>query len=385
MEKLNNDKVYLVITPFFPEPDDWHGPYVLDQVKALMRVSDYNVVVMRPCAAWQKPKDYEVDGVKVYRFKDYTIPSNLMPNRISDWLSALSLFSKLKRIGIDVKNVAVCHAHVAGLGHYALSVKKKNPDCLAVVQHHGFDVFSVTDGRLSSKKWHERLCISYGTRICNSVDLNIGVSRKTLDYVKQYPGVRLKNEYVLYNGVDTTKFYPAKEKQNNDFFTIGCIANFWPLKDQMTLITAAERLINDGQPVSVRFIGTGETRQGCERYVAEHNLQKFISFENEVMHNELPAFYQSLDLFVLPSYWEAFGCVYTESYACGVPFIGVKGQGISEIIPVEDQDKWLIDKGDDARLSGLIKSYMVSRPTQKLCAPYKITALVEQFINRIGG
>ena len=45
-----------------------------------------------------------------------------------------------------------------------------------------------------------------------------------------------------------------------------------------------------------------------------------------MMHENLPSFYQSLDLFVLPSYYEAFGCVYAEAYSCGVPFIAVKNQ-----------------------------------------------------------
>lgn len=382
---MNNIQLfYLIFTPFFPESNDWHGPYVLDQVKALMRVSDYNVVVLKPCVPWHKAVDYEIDGVKVYRFKDYTIPSHLLPNRFSDTLSAWSLFNKLKRIGIDVNNVAVCHAHVAGLGHYALSVKKKNPKCLSVVQHHGFDVFSLTDGRLANAKWHERLCIRYGTRICNAADLNIGVSQKTLDYVKQHPGVQLKNEYVLYNGVDTSKFYPPKEKPQNDCFTIGCIANFWPLKDQMTLIKAVERLVIEGDnDIKVRFIGTGTTRYECERYIQEHSMAKHFQFDNEVMHDKLLAFYQSLDLFVLPSYWEAFGCVYTEAYACDVPFIGVKGQGISEIIPEQDQDKWLIEKGDDLQLSTLIKTYIANRPKQFLSCPYQIDNLVQDYISFI--
>lgn len=376
---MNN--IYLVITPFFPSPDDWHGPYVLDQVKALNRVSDYKVVVMKPCATWEKPVDYEIDGVKVYQFSQYTIPSNLFPNQVSDWLSTRSMFRKLKNMGLSVKDVAVCHGHVTNFGIYPLAVKKRNPSCLAVVQHHGFDVMSITDGKLANYKWHEQRCIRHGTRICNAVDLNIGVSQKTLDYVKQYPNVHLKKEYVLYNGVDTTKFYPPTEKKQNDCFTIGCIANFWPLKDQMTLIRAVEKLVKQGRNnILVRFIGTGATREACEQYVAEHALTSYFSFEKEVMHDQLLEFYQSLDLFVLPSYWEAFGCVYTEAYACGVPFIGVKGQGISEIIPEKERNLWLIEKGDDLYLSELIQNYINNSPKQRLSSPYEIDSLVQNYL-----
>lgn len=383
-KNMNEKKIYLVITPFFPEPDSFRGPYVLDQVKALMRVSDYQVVVMKPYVPWHKAVDYEIDGVTVHRFRQYTIPSNLLPNKVNDWISAQSMFRKLRRMGIHASDIAVCHTHVTALGAYALAVKKRNRQCVAIAQHHGFDVMSVTDGRFASHKWHERLCIQYGTRICNAVDINIGVSQKTLDYVKSYPGVQIKKEYVLYNGVDTNKFYPPKEKVHNERFTIGCIGNFWPLKDQMTLIKAVERLVSSGQKdVRVRFIGTGATRGDCEQYVASHGLGDYFSFENEVMHDKLLAFYQSLDLFVLPSYWEAFGCVYTEAYACGVPFIGVKGQGISEIIPAEEQDRWLIEKGDDKRLAEIILDYKKNKREQHLSCPWGISELVNEYVKQI--
>ena len=48
-------------------------------------------------------------------------------------------------------------------------------------------------------------------------------------------------------------------------------------------------------------------------------------------------FYNSIDLFVLPSYYEALGCVYLESWATNTPFIGIEGQGISELISRSDR------------------------------------------------
>ena len=377
-------KVYLVVTPFFPEPDNFRGPYVLDQVKAIQRISDYRVVVIKPYPFGKKSSDYEIDGMRVYRCPSWNLPSNIWQNKLCDYFSANSLKSKLKEIGVDIKDIAVCHTHVASLGFYALAIKKSNPNCMSVVQHHGFDVFGVTDGKLVEYKWHENHCVRYGRDICNAMDLNIGVSKKTLDYVKSYPGVQLRKEYVLYNGVDTTKFYPPQQKVKNQNFTVGCIANFWPLKDQMTLIRAVERLVIGGmENILVRFIGTGSTRGECETYVRENKLCKHFSFEDEVMHDQLLSFYQSLDLFILPSYWEAFGCVYTEAYACGVPFIAVKGQGISEIISEDDADRWLIDKGDEKKLAELIRLYVNGNSKQILSVPFQINQLVNSYLTQI--
>lgn len=375
-------KIYLIVTPFFPEPLDFHGPYVLDQAKALMRVGDYKVVVVKPYVFWKRAEDYVIDGVQVLRCPSWSPPSNILPNRLSDALSVRSLKRKLKSKGILLSDIIACHSHVASMGFYSVAFQRSVKDCRGIVQHHGFDVMGITDGVFANMKWHEKLCIRRGIRICNTVSLNVGVSRKILEYLKSYPGVKLQDEYVLYNGVDTTKFYPAQGKAKNKPFAIGCIANFWPLKDQMTLIKAVERLVADGRKdLLVRFIGSGMTRPGCEKYVAEHKLSDYFSFENEVMHDQLLAFYQSLDLFVLPSYWEAFGCVYTEAYACGVPFIGVKGQGISEIIPDNEKDRWLIGKGDDKGLARLISEFMCSPCPQRLNNAYKIDNLVGRYVD----
>lgn len=359
---------------------------MLDQVKAIERNSDYRVIVLMPSSFYHPDGDYEYDGIKVFRFTDYNLPSNLWPNVFTDRLSIKSMFGKLRQIGVDIDSIAVAHAHVTRFGIWANALKRRNPKIISVVQHHGFDVMTLTDGRLADYGFHKRHCISYGRRICNEADINVGVSRKTLEYVKAVPGIHLKNEYVLYNGVDTSIFNPGlRPRSKTEYFTIGCIANFWELKDQMTLIRAVERLVNDGCPkIRVIFIGTGYTRQMCEEYVRSHGLSDIFEFRNEVMHHELPEFYRSIDLFVLPSYWEAFGCVYTEAYACGVPFIGVKGQGISEIVLNECTNRWLIDKGDDLKLSQLIMQ-CICNPLEmpKLNTEIGIDVLIKRFLKSI--
>lgn len=377
---------YVCITPFFPSAESFRGSYVLDQVKAIERNSDFKVIVLMPTLFYNKDEDYEYDGIKVYRFIDYNMPSNIWPNALTDALSVRSMLNKLAKIGININDIAVAHGHVTRFGVWANALKHRNTQIKSIVQHHGFDVMSVTDGRLAEFEFHKRHCIKYGVKICNEADLNIGVSKKTLEFVKSIFGIRIKDDYVLYNGVDINKFNPGNNvNKQSGVFTVGCVANFWKLKDQMTLIKAVERLVNaEIKGMKVIFIGTGYTREQCEEYVNSHNLTSFFEFRKEVNHNKLPDFYRNLDLFVLPSYWEAFGCVYTEAYACGVPFIGVKGQGISEIVANECQDRWLIDKGDDARLAMLIKQCMDDPECRTvLNISIDIDVLIKRFLRAI--
>lgn len=383
---MKDKPIYLIITGLLPEPGVWQGSYVEDQAKALIREGTYRVVVMKPYSFYAKGEDYDLSHFRVLRFKDYTLPSRIYPNSICDKLSGRSLLAKLKKEGIDPKQIAVCHTHVTSNAHYALAIKKANPKCLAIVQHHGFDVMCVTDGKLSEKQWHKALCVRYGVKMCNAMDINIGVSHQALQYVHDNPGINLKREFVLYNGVDTSIFTPkARVNEHKPLFTIGCIANFWPLKDQMTLLRALNVLVTDGERnIKVKFVGHGATLGMCQQYVTDHNLQDYVDFLSEVGHEQLPAFYQSLDLFVLPSYWEAFGCVYTEAYASGVPFVGVKGQGIGEIIPEEEQDRWLIGKGDYQHLAEIILRVMKNpKETQRLTQSMDIDDTIGTYVKQI--
>lgn len=374
---------YLVITPFFPSKANFVGPYVLDQVKTIKELSSYEVTVLKPKPLFSKLQDYKFDGVAVHYFKRVVLPSNILPGLFKK-LSSYFFLKKLKQLNIEVKQIEVVHSHVTENGFYANCLKTQNTKIKTIVQHHGFDVLSLESGKLSNWLWHRNWVKNYGISICNPIDLHIGVSDKTLSCVAAFSDIKMKSTYVLYNGVDSNKFYPIKGLKDRQIFKIGCIANFWPLKDQMTLIKAAHELTKQGMNnLNVVFIGTGTLLETCKKYVVKHQLQKQITFQKEVMHKELNTFYNTLDLFVLPSFHEAFGCVYTEAYACGVPFVGVKRQGIAELIPAADIDTWLIDKGDAVKLAEIILNFRTYKIKQKLLHNHEIKGLITLFLNKL--
>ena len=154
-------------------------------------------------------------------------------------------------------------------------------------------------------------------------------------------------------------FYDKKNKSSN-VYTIGCISNFGRMKDQVTLLKALNILVKEHNLIKIRviFIGTGETFQSCKQFVSDNQLDSYVTFKDEVDHTNLNDFYNTLDLFVLPSYFEALGCVYMEALQVGLPIIGIKEQGIDEIIHDEDKNKFLIHPGDYIKLSELIQYHI---------------------------
>lgn len=165
---------------------------------------------------------------------------------------------------------------------------------------------------------------------------------------------------------------------------IGCIGNFADWKDQLSLLAAIKILKDMGYDIKVRFVGSGPELEKCRAYVKENGLADCVTFEKEVRHEELANFYRALDLFVLPSYHEGFGCVFTEAHSCGVPFITCEGQGMDDLIPTEDREKWLCKQRDPEDLSKKISAYLVNRWEQCLSEDQDIDFLVSKFIDNVG-
>ena len=410
-------KYYLCVTPFFPGPDNWRGSYVLDQVKAIARNSDYKVVVFATHPLNEKVVDYVRDGIQVYSIRPLLMPSYIL-NGLTEGIVGRLFVRKLRQVGITPMNVAFVHCHTASHAAFGFGVRKANPKAKVLIQFHDLDPYTLRNGKWAEKRWNVRYRAWKSLAAFERADLLISISTpvqdnllafpkarpqetypsylERLEHLKDFPSLKSRKTYILYNGVDTSLFYP-KEKVQRDVFRIGCIANFGDLKDHITLIKAFELFVRANTNPSIGsggtgtnhtnikllLLGTGETRAMCEAYIKEHGLEQYVEWPKEVAHDKLPEYYRSLDLFVLPSVYEGFGCVYTEAYACGVPFMGVYDQGAAEVIAPEERDKWLIRPHDYEQLARLIGAFYAQRYEQKLCEDIDINVLIKKYLRHI--
>lgn len=397
-------KVYIVITPFFPTHDSFRGAFIYDQVCAISRTSRYGrIIIMRPWALWNMCSDYEYGGLKVHYFPIIQMPSNFLVG-LSDKINRYLFIKKLKELSVDIRDISVVHAHVSLNVCYALALKAINPAIKTVLQHHDADPFAINMSKwLAECRWNTRINSRYFIKLYGCIDLHVSVSKKVehnllafpncgkeeiypryihlLEHVRGLPSAVIKNTYILYNGVNRRIFYKT-ERAVKDKFVIGSIGNFQELKDQITLLRSLKRIVDAGNvAIEAILVGSGPELQRCKDYVAANGLERYVTFMSEMKHDDLRDFYNSIDLFVLPSYFEGFGCVFTEAYSCGVPFITCYNQGVSEI--VEEPEKWLIEKGDDKRLAELITNYMLCRPHQHLNNAYDIDELIPPFLDYV--
>ena len=365
--------IYLVITPFFPSNESFVGSYVYDQITEIKHQSNFTIEIVKVVSYFSSESDYEFNGFKVKIFKTFDFPYFIFPGLFNS-CNKRRFYKFLQKKNII--NVSFSHSHVS----YPAAYLVEDLVCKKIVQHHGLDVLQLLNGRSHIiKRFQKTYLIKRTISHLNKSDLNIGVSELVLKQLRKYPTYSPKEELVLYNGVDTSKFYPV-EVEKNDVFTIGCVANFWEIKDQITLIKAVERIFLKGEKILLKLIGSGHKLDECCNYVKEHNLDSIIGFESEKEHSALNIFYNEIDLFVLPSYYEALGCVYLESWATNTPFIAVRNQGISELIPDDMKDKFLVSKSDELNLSKSILDFKNNTVLFPFDEKYNIKNTISNFL-----
>lgn len=87
--------------------------------------------------------------------------------------------------------------------------------------------------------------------------------------------------------------------------------------------------------VMVHIGGQGQLLNAYKKMAEEFGLNKIIKFYGVIHPNNVPAFMNKLDIFVLPSRKESFGVVLLEAMACGLPVIATKCGGPEDIITPE--------------------------------------------------
>jgi phosphatidylinositol alpha-1,6-mannosyltransferase len=165
-------------------------------------------------------------------------------------------------------------------------------------------------------------------------DLVICPSDYSRANVSQAYGIPLSKTRALHGGVHPSFLAQRPSRADSAKFTLlfcGRLNGRIPFKRLDTLLEAMPQVLKKHR-AELSIIGTGPR---LEEYVAlarTLGLDEEVHFVGHVDHGELPSYYASADLFVLPSRMESFPLVLLEAMAGGLPVVATAVGGVPEVV-----------------------------------------------------
>jgi glycosyltransferase involved in cell wall biosynthesis len=131
------------------------------------------------------------------------------------------------------------------------------------------------------------------------------------------------------NGVDLDRFDVDEPQVDGRIVFLGRLA---PKKRVSDLIRAFERIAAEYPDAELVVVGEGPLGEELRTLAAELGVADRVTFTGRVEESEIPRYYASAELFVLPSVWEGHPLTLLEAWAAGRPVIASDVEGIAEFV-----------------------------------------------------
>ena len=142
------------------------------------------------------------------------------------------------------------------------------------------------------------------------------------------------------------------------------------------MIRAVAARIAAGDPLELVIAGEGDQRAALQQLIDQLGMADRIRLLG--FCEDLVAFYESLDLFVLSSIREGLPNVLLEAMAMGVPVLSTHVAGVPRLIGHE-RNGWLVECGDESGLGEAVGRLANDGPLRRRLAAAGLNTVRERF------
>lgn len=284
---------------------------------------------------------FELDGIKYKKvYLSIDMKSKKAEKLENDKDRFVEFFDACKS-DIEECDMVSCHwGYPHGRIAYWINKKFKKP---YIVTYHGSDVHT-----MPFENEHIKIKV---LQIMENAKQNIFVSKKLMDTAREL-GYTGDNCTASRNGVNTKNFYiisdteknSIKEKYNISGKNVGFVGAINKIKraDKFAEIFDKIKQLDSNNEYTFTVVGDGPLRAQVEKECKEKGLKVVFTGNQDV--DMVRNLMNTMDVMIIPSRREGFGCVITEANACGVSTVGSDAGGIPEAIGIDEN---IVADGED--------------------------------------
>jgi phosphatidylinositol alpha-1,6-mannosyltransferase len=192
-------------------------------------------------------------------------------------------------------------------------------------------------------------------RVLREADRIVTISEYTKGKLVQL-GVDPSKITMIFPGVDLEAFHPdptagrairARHRLLDGQPVLLTVARLIPRKGHDKVIETLPVILEQVPDVVYLIVGTGPEEDRLRAHAQEEGVADSVIFVRHVPDEELPAYYNAADVFIMPNREEGtdvegFGIVFLEANACSKPVIGGRSGGAVDAI-ADGESGYLID------------------------------------------
>ena len=223
--------------------------------------------------------------------------------------------------------------------------------------------------------------VALGARSAFSTFASISISKAVARYLKSSGEmIDFETNHVIYYGLKNTSVSPkTKMGIRSQPVQLGTVSRLVPQKNLHLLLDTLRELNSMNFPrFELSVVGTGPLQRELQSIAVKLGVDKVVSWKGQ--SEELETFYQSLDIFVLPSDYEGFGLVLLEAMSEGIPIVARNISAIPEVMG--DLHPGLVNSSRSIDLAGKIREFFENKEVFNSCLEFQGTRLREFSIDK---
>ncbi len=268
------------------------------------------------------------DGLKEITRRYWNIPLADRPNAMR-WINMMVFFAERQIKKNGAPQLLQVHSSLWG-GVVAARLQQRHGIRYVITEHRSRFVYNTPEAKALFLPWHEELLREAFTGASRIITVSPALNNRILHYVPE------KKEHILSipNMVDTGFFVPAPTQAAGpgSTFTFFALAHHIRLKGLDTLLEAFALAAQKEQNIRLIIGGHGPESAALKQQCRDLGLTGQVGFTGALNSHQVREQLQQADAFVLPSRFEAFGVVFIEAMACGIPVIAARAGGPESFI-----------------------------------------------------